>query len=87
MNAMKQKIINDLDKLSEEALTEVSNLVETLKTSSEASFCSGSNEPNGAAMARIMKKMAARNALSEIKDPSAWQREIREDLPLPGREA
>lgn len=42
-------------------------------------------EPNGTAMARIMEKMAARNALSEIKDPSAWQREIRKDRPLPGR--
>ena len=42
-------------------------------------------EPNGAAAALIMEKMASRQALSEIKDPSAWQREIRKDRPLPGR--
>lgn len=43
------------------------------------------SELNGIAMARIMGKMAARNALSEIKDPSAWQRGIRKDRPLPNR--
>ena len=42
-------------------------------------------EPNGVAAALIMEKMASRKALSEIKDPSAWQREIRKDRPLPGR--
>ena len=36
-------------------------------------------EPNGAAMALIMEKMASRQALSEIIDPSAWQREIRKE--------
>ena len=42
-------------------------------------------EPSGAAAALIMEKMASRQALSEIKDPSAWQREIRKDRPLLGR--
>ena len=83
---MKKKIINDLNHLSEEDLTEVSNLVERLKSTSETSFCADDSfKPNGIAMARIMEKMAARNALSEIKDPSAWQREIRKDRPLPSR--
>jgi len=45
-----------------------------------------SSEPNGAAMVRIMDKMAARGAFSEIEDPSEWQRMIRKDRPLPFRE-
>ena len=34
----------------------------------------------------IIKRMQAGNAFSSIKDPVAWQREIREDRPLPGRD-
>lgn len=40
---------------------------------------------NGKAIVKILERMVARNALSSIADPSAWQREIREDRPLPGR--
>jgi hypothetical protein len=40
----------------------------------------------GQRMAKALEQLAATNALSEIKDPSEWQREIRKDRPLPGRE-
>jgi hypothetical protein len=40
----------------------------------------------GRRMAEILQKLAARNPFAEIKDPVAWQREIRKDRPLPGRE-
>ncbi len=40
----------------------------------------------GEAMARIMEQLAESNPFSEIDDPVAWQREIRKDRPLPGRE-
>ncbi|MCK5666283.1 MAG: hypothetical protein KAI17_22485 [Thiotrichaceae bacterium] len=40
----------------------------------------------GQRMAAILQRMADRQALSHIVDPVAWQREIREDRPLPGRE-
>lgn len=40
----------------------------------------------GQRMAAILQRMADRNALSHIADPVAWQREIRKDRPLPGRE-
>ncbi len=40
----------------------------------------------GQRMAAILQRMADRNALSHITDPVAWQREIRKDRPLPGRE-
>ena len=40
----------------------------------------------GQRMAAILQRMADRQALSHIVDPIAWQREIREDRPLPGRE-
>lgn len=35
---------------------------------------------------QVMSRMAARNSLSIISDPVAWQQEIRTDRNLPGRE-
>ncbi|MCB2263932.1 MAG: hypothetical protein LGR52_13515 [Candidatus Thiosymbion ectosymbiont of Robbea hypermnestra] len=40
----------------------------------------------GQRMATILQHMADRQALSHIIDPVAWQKNIREDRPLPGRE-
>lgn len=35
---------------------------------------------------RILRELQAMGAYKSIKDPVAWQREIRKDRPLPGRE-
>ena len=44
-------------------------------------------EPNGKAIAALFEELARRGTLeSAIPDPAAWQREIRRDRPLPGRE-
>ena len=37
-------------------------------------------------MAEALEKLAATDAFSEISDPVEWQREIRKDRPLPGRD-
>lgn len=37
-------------------------------------------------MAEALEKLAASDAFSEIPDPVEWQREIRKDRPLPGRD-
>ena len=87
MGTLKEQIIDNLDTLPETVQAEILDFVEFLKAKIERNSQSTSSEPNGVAMAKIMEKMAARNALSDIKDPSAWQREIRKDRPLPGREA
>lgn len=34
----------------------------------------------------IMERIRARNPFKDIGDPVAWQREMREDVRLPGRE-
>ena len=41
---------------------------------------------NGPQIAAILHRMAQRRTLSHITDPVAWQKEMREDRPLPGRE-
>ena len=40
----------------------------------------------GQRMAKALEQLAASNAFADIKDPVAWQREIRKDRPLPGRD-
>jgi hypothetical protein len=60
--------------------------LEELEVQPEASQQVTEPPPNGDAIARICERMASRNALPSIKDPSAWQREIRKDRPLPGRD-
>ncbi len=46
--------------------------------------------PNRAAqgqrMAKALECLAAVDGLSHIEDPVEWQRELRKDRPLPGRE-
>ena len=42
-------------------------------------------ERGGQQMADALSKLADYGAFSEIEDPNAWQRTIREDRPLPGR--
>lgn len=40
----------------------------------------------GQKMADALSKLAESGAFSEVEDPNAWQREIRRDRPLPGRD-
>ena len=41
---------------------------------------------HGPAMAAILEKLAARSTFAAIPDPVRWQRELRQDRALPGRE-
>lgn len=40
----------------------------------------------GERMAAALEKLAASNAVADIEDPVEWQREIRQDRPMPGRD-
>ena len=40
----------------------------------------------GPAMAALLEKLAERGTFSAITDPVRWQRELRQDRVLPGRE-
>ena len=88
MSTLKEQIIENLDSLPERMQAETLDFVEFLKAKAERGKLAVdiSPEPNGVAISKILKKMAARRALSEIKDPCAWQRNIRQDRSLPGRE-
>ena len=45
------------------------------------------DQPNGTKLARIAREAVEQyGGITSIPDPVAWQREIRQDRPLPGRE-
>ena len=45
-----------------------------------------SKEERGRGMAEALRELTKLNTFSSITEAVAWQREIREDRPLPGRE-
>lgn len=85
MNALQQQILEDLDTLPETVQAEILDFVQFLKAKL-ARQTQQDSVPNGDAIARICERIAARNTMPSIPDPAEWQREIRKDRPLPGRE-
>lgn len=45
-----------------------------------------SEEQRKKELLEIMERIRARNPFKDVPDPVAWQREMREDVVLPGRE-
>lgn len=43
-------------------------------------------EVRGKRLAEALRQLRAANPFADIADPVAWQHEIRQDRPLPGRE-
>jgi hypothetical protein len=87
MSLITRQIIEDLESLPPQMQEETLDFVRFLrckvaKIDPEQQI----TEPNGKKVAEIMAEIAARGtAFQDIKDPVAWQREIRQDRPLPGR--
>lgn len=46
----------------------------------------GKDKENGEKLAELFEKLAKSGTFADIDDPVAWQREIRKDRPLPGRD-
>ena len=72
---------------SGEVPQEVSQEADVLVTVlSPSEIGEGERRERGAGMAAALREIAGRGGIRSIPDPVAWQREIREDRPLPGRE-
>jgi len=90
MNHLTTQIIREVETLPPAMQQEVAHFVEFLKLKLEepqSTEAASEQEPTGTKLARLMEQIAERGtAFSDIEDPAAWQREIRKDRPLPGRE-
>ena len=88
MNAIAQKIFEDVEKLPPDMQEETFNFVQFLKSKVIKSDCKLKRaEPNGIALAQLMKEASKKNLFSHIENPAEWQREIRKERSLPGRES
>ena len=79
MNKISQQILEKTESLPPHIQQEVIDFIDFLKYKNQTN--KPLKEPNGTAMAQLMEEIAARGiAFKDIKDPSAWQREIRKDI-------
>lgn len=78
-----KKLIKLVEKLAKELglSTKRTSLDDNIQEDSEIS-----EEERSQGLYELMEEMAQSGAFQSIKDPGAWQREIREDKPLYGRE-
>ena len=88
MNTITQQLLDDVECLppdmQEEALDFVRFLI-AKRAKMETSTVQPA-EANGLKAVEILNELAARGtAFREITDPRAWQKDIRQDRPLPGR--
>ena len=88
MSIITQQILEDMESLPTEMQEEALDFVRFLKSKLEKTGAAiAKSEPNGTKAVAIMEAIAARGtAFKDIGDPTAWQRELRRDRPLPGRE-
>lgn len=87
MNTMTEQLIHDIQTLPPPLQQEVADFVELLKQKDRSlAEIDMPPEPNGSKLARLMEEVAAKNLFSRIPDAAVWQRQIRQDRPLPGRE-
>lgn len=86
-DALAREIIEDIESLPPQMQEEALDFVHFLKSKlAKAKIAAPEEEPNGTKLARLMEEMSTQNLFADIKDPVVWQREIRKDRPLPGRE-
>jgi len=88
MSAITRQLFEDIENLPPQLQQETLDFVEFLKQKQQkAQAETPKQEPNGTKLAELMAEIAARGtAFKDIEDPAAWQREIRKDRPLTGRE-
>ena len=87
MNTTTQQIYEHAASLPREMQEETLNFIRFLKTKLPNSKLElKKSQPNGTKLAQLMEEASKKNLFNHIKDPAAWQREIRRDRHLPLRE-
>ena len=68
------------------AVSEASQKVESVEEQGLSADEPLTREERRRQIADALEKLAAMHAFADIDDPVEWQREIRKDRPLPGRD-
>ncbi len=87
MSTITQQIYENVGNLPREMQEETLDFVQFLKIKlSNSKLKPKESQPNGTKLAQLMEEASRKNLFTDIKDPNAWQREMRKDRHLPGRE-
>ena len=88
MTAITRKILENLNGLPPELQEETLNFVQFLKNKLlTGKLQEKRSVPDRKKLARLLEDAAKQNLFADIKDPAEWQREIRKERSLPGRES
>ncbi len=80
MRVISQQILHDVESLPEQFQLEALDFIQYLKQKIiKKERIHQIEEPNGKILASLMAEASQKNLFSGIKDPVAWQREIRQD--------
>lgn len=81
MNRISQQMLHEFEELPDELQREVIDFVEFLKTKRQKQKLY-----DGQQVLALLQDGRQQHLFADIKDPAAWQQEIRTDRPLPGRD-
>ena len=82
-----EQIQNQLRQLPPDKQSEVLDFITFLQERIRASQSAYAEVERGQRIKAALQKLAELNTFADIHDPIEWQRQIRKDRPLPGRDA
>ena len=82
-----EQIQNQLRQLPPDKQSEVLDFITFLQERVRASQSAYAEAERGQRIKAALQKLAELNTFADIKDPVEWQRQIRKDRHLPGRDA
>ncbi len=87
MDTVLEQLLEDAGGLPKEMQKEVLNFVRFLKSRVPVKQSRvKKKKPNGEKLIRLLQEASEKKLFSHIQDPAAWQRDLRRDRSLPGRE-
>lgn len=81
-----EQIEKQLNILPPEKQSEVLDFITFLQQRVQATRSASAEAERGMRIKTALQKLAELGTFADIKDPVEWQRQIRKDRPLPGRE-
>ena len=81
-----EQIQQQLSTLPPEKQTEVLDFITFLKNQAQSAQAAFAEEQRGKRIKAALETLAELGTFADIADPVEWQRELRKDRPLPGRE-
>ncbi len=82
-----EQIQKQLNKLPPEKQSEVLDFITFLQERARSAQSALAEAERGTRIKAALQTLADLNTFADITDPVEWQRQIRKDRPLPGREA